>query len=187
MSEYGFYRVPNLGFNKITGQGSAFLYFTKGVACSEVLINKNTGEVKVLRSDILMDIGKSIDEELDRGQIIGAFVQGMGWLTTENLVYDKKGRLVTHAPSTYKIHSIHDIPRVLNVDFYQPSNNKKNVLGSKAVGEPPLLLAFSAWTAIIDAYKYLTPSQNLSRANLNIPSTNEEIFMNCHRIEAEQF
>lgn len=165
LSEYGFYKVDGLDFNKVTGQGTAFLYYSQGVACSEVEVDRRTGEVKVLRTDILMDLGRPINYELEIGQIRGAFIQGLGWVTSEQLVYDDKGRLLTHAPSTYKIPSIHDIPRDFRVDLLE-SEEQRTLHKGKAVGEPPLLLSFSVWAAIMDAIK--NPS-------LPIPASRERI------------
>jgi xanthine dehydrogenase large subunit len=151
LGEYAYHRTENLGFDKLQGQGQAFHYFTQGTAASEVEIDRLTGEIKVRRVDILMDLGRPIHEELDRGQVTGAFIQGMGWLTTENLVYDKEGLLISHSPSTYKIPSIQDTPRVFNVSLAHNLENHVNIRGTKAVGEPPLLLAISVWTAVKDA------------------------------------
>ncbi len=147
LTHQGFYKYPEIYYNKETGQGSPFYYYTNGVAGTEVSIDKFTGELKVLRTDIYMDLGRSINEGIDVGQVSGAFVQGMGWVSTENLFY-KEGALLTHSPSTYKIPSVHDIPREFNCEFIENHENIKNLKGSKAVGEPPLLLAISVWTAI---------------------------------------
>ncbi len=170
LSEYGFYKVDGLDFNKVTGQGNAFLYFSQGVACSEVEVNRSTGEVKVLRTDILMDLGRPINYDLEIGQIRGAFIQGLGWVTSEQLVYDAKGRLLTHAPSTYKIPSIHDIPRDFRVDLLE-GEEPKTMHRGKAVGEPPLLLSFSVWAAIMNAIR--TP-------DLPIPASKERIMRALH-------
>ena len=151
LSEYAHYRIPNLGFDKLKGQGRAFLYFTQGVAASEVEIDRWTGEVKVRRVDILMDLGRPVNHALDMGQVTGGFVQGMGWMTTENLFYNDDGLLVSHSPSTYKIPSAQDTPRVFNANLVHNEENTVNVRGTKAVGEPPLLLSISVWTAIRDA------------------------------------
>ncbi|MCB0348339.1 MAG: molybdopterin-dependent oxidoreductase, partial [Bdellovibrionales bacterium] len=132
-----------------------------------------TGEVKVQRVDILMDLGKSINEGLDLGQVTGAFIQGMGWVTTEKLFYNK-GFLLSHAPSTYKIPNIQDTPREFNVKLFDNPNNTVNVRGTKAAGEPPLLLAISVWTAIHNAIKVL-PMYNDSYPHLELPATNEEV------------
>ncbi len=119
-----------------------------------------------------MDLGRPINREIDMGQVTGAFVQGMGWVTTENLHY-VDGRLVTCSPSTYKIPTVHDIPRVFNCDLIPNSQNEKNLRGSKAVGEPPLLLAISVWTAIRNAISYAQPGKSI---HLPIPATQEQIY-----------
>ena len=167
----GFYKVKNLDFNKLLGKGRPFLYFTQGVACSEVEINRLSGEVKLLRSDILMDLGNPINDALDRGQVAGAFIQGVGWVTTEALYYNSQGFLLSHAPSTYKIPSIHDIPRIFNIELVQNNHNHKNLQGTKAAGEPPLMLCFSVWNAIKNALSYQQPLL----ANIPIPATAEQI------------
>lgn len=173
LSEYAHYRFPGLLFNKLTGKGVAFLYYTQGAACSEVSIDRDTGEAKVTRVDIIMDLGRPINEALDLGQVTGAFIQGMGWVTTEKLFY-KNGYLLSHAPSTYKIPNIQDIPREFNVRLLNNNENKPNVRGTKAAGEPPLLLCLSVWTAIHDALKSLSPYK-LKYPLMEIPATNEEI------------
>lgn len=173
LGDHGFYRYDGIHYNKETGQGQPFFYYTNGVAASEVSIDRFTGEVKVLRSDILMDLGRSINHGIDRGQIAGGFVQGMGWLTTESLCYNEKGQLLSHSPSTYKIPSVHDIPRAFNIDLLDNPNNAKNLRGSKAVGEPPLLLSISVWTAIKNALAAANQGQN---PQIRIPATQEEIF-----------
>ena len=178
LGEFGFHRTENLGFDKLTGKGQAFHYFTQGTAASEVEINRLTGEIKVRRVDILMDLGRPINEGLDVGQVTGAFVQGMGWVTTENLVYDKEGFLLSHSPSTYKIPSIQDTPRVFNVALAHNHENVVNIRGTKAVGEPPLLLALSIWTAVKDAIRYASEcdqeTMNFNQTHtLSIPATAE--------------
>lgn len=172
LSEYAHYRIENLGFDKLKGQGQAFLYFTQGVAASEVEVDRLTGEAKVRRVDILMDLGRPINHGLDMGQVTGAFIQGMGWMTTENLVYNSHGLLVTHSPSTYKIPSIQDTPRIFNVDLVHNDDNIVNVRGTKAVGEPPLLLAISVWTAIRDAVMSVRSNEIVP---LGVPATSEKI------------
>jgi xanthine dehydrogenase large subunit len=151
VSEYGHYATAHLAFDKIKGQGRPFLYFTQGVAASEVQLDSHTGEIKVLRVDMLMDVGRPVNHALDMGQVLGGFVQGMGWVTTEHLVYNDNGLLVSHSPSTYKIPSVQDTPRIFNVDFIVNQGNTVNVRATKATGEPPLLLAISVWTAVRDA------------------------------------
>ncbi|MEK6555437.1 MAG: molybdopterin cofactor-binding domain-containing protein, partial [Bdellovibrionota bacterium] len=150
LTSQGFYKYPGIYFNKETGQGHPFFYFTNGVAASEVSIDRLTGELKVLRTELLMDLGRPINEGFDIGQVTGGFVQGMGWVTTENLFY-KEGRLVSNSPSTYKIPSVHDIPRRFNCRLIDNPQNIRNVKGSKAVGEPPLLLGISVWAAAKNA------------------------------------
>lgn len=172
VSEYAHYAIPGLGFDKLKGQGQAFLYFTQGVAASEVELDPWTGEVKVRRVDILMDLGRPINAALDLGQVTGGFIQGMGWVTTENLVYDKKGFLLSHSPSTYKIPSIQDTPRIFNVRLLENDGNTVNVQRTKAAGEPPLLLALSTWTAIRDA---IMSRRGGEIAPLLIPATSEQI------------
>ncbi len=185
LCEYAHYKIPNLSFNKLTGQvdegdngniGGAFLYYTQGVAASEVSINRVTGEVKVLRSDIVMDLGRPINEGLDLGQVTGAFVQGMGWMTTENLFYSEQGKLLSHSPSTYKIPSVHDIPRDFRVELLENKANYGNIRGTKAVGEPPLLLSISVWTAIQNALCAL-PEYEVEFPQLKVPATAERVLM----------
>lgn len=169
----GFYRTPKIHYDKTTLTGRPFYYFAYGAACTEVAIDTLTGESRVLRVDILHDVGHSINPAIDRGQIEGGFVQGMGWLTCEQLVWDEAGRLRTHAPSTYKIPSIGDIPAHLEVDFWPEPNPEDNVHGSKAVGEPPFMLAISVFEALRDAVaSTLPPGQCV---NLEAPATPEHI------------
>jgi xanthine dehydrogenase large subunit len=127
--------------------------------------------MKVLRSDVLMDIGNPINPGVDRGQIVGAFIQGLGWLTTEDLRYTDKGELLAHSPTTYKIPNIHDVPEVFNVDWIE-HDNPVNIYGSKAVGEPPLLMAISVWCAVKHALGFIS---NGDIAKLRVPATAEEI------------
>ena len=147
----GFYRTPKIHYDKTTLSGRPFYYFAYGAACTEVAIDTLTGESRVLAVDILHDVGRSINPAIDIGQIEGAFVQGMGWLTTEQLVWNERGLLTTHAPSTYKIPTIGDVPAHFRVDLWHQPNREDNVFGSKAVGEPPFMLAISVWEALRDA------------------------------------
>jgi len=147
----GFYRTPKIHYDKATLTGRPFYYFAYGAACTEVAIDTLTGETRVLAVDILHDVGHSINPAIDLGQIEGGFVQGMGWLTTEELVWNADGKLATHAPSTYKIPATGDLPAQLRVDLWPEPNREDNVFGSKAVGEPPFMLAISVWEAIRDA------------------------------------
>jgi xanthine dehydrogenase large subunit len=148
----GFYATPGLSWNRDTMQGRPFFYFAYGAAVAEVMVDTLTGEWKLLRADILHDAGKSLNPALDMGQVEGAFIQGMGWLTTEELVWHpQSGKLTTHAPSTYKIPTANDCPPVFNVRLFDGPNFEDAIHRSKAVGEPPLLLPFSVFYAIRDA------------------------------------
>ena len=144
----GFYRTPKIHYDKVTLTGRPFYYFAYGAACTEVAIDTLTGESRVLKVDILHDVGTPINPAIDIGQIEGGFVQGMGWLTTEQLVWNDKGLLTTHAPSTYKIPATGDIPQHFNIDLWPEPNREDNVFGSKAVGEPPFMLAISVFEAL---------------------------------------
>jgi xanthine dehydrogenase large subunit len=150
------------------------MYFTQGAAVSEVSVSRDTGEVKVLRTEILMDLGRPINAALDEGQVSGAFIQGMGWVTTEKLFYSEGGKLLSHSPSTYKIPSVHDTPRDFKITLLSNDENYANVRGTKAVGEPPLLLALSVWTAIGDALSSL-PEYKEIYPQMELPATQEEV------------
>jgi xanthine dehydrogenase large subunit len=173
LGERGFYATKGLDWDADRGMGTPFLYFTQGVAVSEVEIDRFTGAMTVLRADLLMDIGESINPGIDRGQITGAFIQGMGWLTNEELRYSDDGVLLSHSPTTYKIPNIQDVPRVFNVDWIKNDENRLNIRSSKAVGEPPLVLAISVWMAVKNALSYVT--DEIPR--LHAPATGEEILM----------
>lgn len=147
----GFYRTPKIHYDFDTLSGRPFYYFAYGAACAEVIIDTLTGENRLLRADILYDAGRSLNPAVDLGQIEGGFIQGMGWLTTEQLWWNQDGRLMTHAPSTYKIPSVSDCPAVMNIEFFDNDNIEDNVYRSKAVGEPPLPTAISVFLAIRDA------------------------------------
>lgn len=154
-------------------EGRPFLYFAYGAAVSEVVVDTLTGESKLLRVDLLHDAGNSINPAIDKGQIEGAFIQGLGWLTTEELWWNADGRLMTHAPSTYKIPAVNDCPADFRTALFENQNREDTIFRSKAVGEPPLLLAFSAFFAIRDA----VASVGGYRTNppLNAPATPEAI------------
>ena len=144
LSAAGFYKTPKIHWDRAKGIGRPFLYYAYGASCSEVSIDTLTGEYQIERTDILHDVGRSLNPAIDKGQVEGAFVQGAGWLTTEELWWDGKGRLRTHAPSTYKIPLASDRPRIFNVDLAEWSENQEMTVGrSKAVGEPPLMLGVS--------------------------------------------
>jgi xanthine dehydrogenase large subunit len=173
LSSTGFYATPEISWDRAKAQGQPFFYFAYGAACSEVTIDTLTGEMCVDRVDILHDVGRSLNPAVDMGQIEGGFVQGMGWLTTEELVFDGKGRLLTHAPSTYKIPTASDVPADFRVRLWQsPGNPSPTIFRSKAVGEPPLMLAISVFCAINDAIASLKPG---AVPPLDAPATPESI------------
>ena len=147
----GFYRTPKIHYDKQTLTGRPFYYFAYGAACTEVAIDTLTGESRVLAVDILHDVGRSINPAIDIGQIEGGFVQGMGWLTTEELVWNERGELTTKAPSTYKIPTAGDVPEHFAVHLWPQPNPEDTVFRSKAVGEPPFMLAISVWEALRNA------------------------------------
>jgi len=178
----GFYRTPKIHYDKHTLTGRPFYYFSYGAACTEVAIDTLTGESRVLKVDILHDVGHSINPAIDIGQIEGGFVQGMGWLTTEELVWNDKGHLSTHAPSTYKIPATGDIPAHFKVDLWPEPNREDNVLGSKAVGEPPFMLAISVFEALKDA---VAQARSLTGrpgpVQLEAPATAEHVLQALNR------
>jgi xanthine dehydrogenase large subunit len=167
----GFYRTPKIHYDKTTLTGRPFYYFSYGAAVSEVAIDTLTGESRVLKVDILHDVGRSINPAIDIGQIEGGFVQGMGWLTTEQLVWRADGKLQTHAPSTYKIPTTGDVPAHFKVDLWPEANREDNVHGSKAVGEPPFMLGISVFEALRDA----VAQAGGQPAGMNAPATTEEV------------
>ncbi|MDE1974748.1 MAG: molybdopterin-dependent oxidoreductase, partial [Hyphomicrobiales bacterium] len=181
LSAAGYYKTPKLHWDRDKGKGRPFYYYAYGAACSEVLLDILTGEMSVRRVDILHDVGRSINPALDIGQIEGAFVQGMGWLTTEELVYDDKGRLLTHAPSTYKIPVASDVPPDFRVALFDGSNREESIYRSKAVGEPPLMLAISVFAAVADAIYSLNPGRPVA---LDAPATPEAILKAIGPVDA---
>ncbi len=173
----GFYRTPKIHYDKTTLTGRPFYYFTYGAACTEVAVDTLTGESRVIAVDILQDVGKSINPAIDLGQIEGGFIQGMGWLTNEELVWNAQGKLTTHAPSTYKIPTTGDIPKHFVVNLWQEPNLEDNVFGSKAVGEPPFMLAISVFEALKEAVSAGLEDKMLEkkRIELQAPATPERI------------
>jgi xanthine dehydrogenase large subunit len=169
----GFYATPKIHYDRTTLSGRPFFYFAYGAACSEVAIDTLTGEYRVLRTDILHDVGHSLHPEIDIGQIEGGFAQGLGWLTTEELVWNAKGELLTKGASTYKIPTAADMPAQLNIDLWHEANREDNVGGSKAVGEPPFMLAISVLEALRDAIASTHPGHAPIR--LDTPATPERV------------
>ena len=173
LSATGYYRTPKIDWDAKTGQGRPFLYFAYGAAVSEVEIDTLTGANRVIRADILHDVGRSLNPDIDHGQIEGGIVQGMGWLTMEELVYSARGDVLTHAPSTYKIPCASDRPDVLNIDLFDNANAEDTIFKSKAVGEPPLMLAISVHSALAHAVSSFSPRGRWP--DLDAPATAEEI------------
>ena len=183
LSSTGYYATPKLTWDRDTSSGRPFLYFAGGAACSEVTVDIETGELRVDRVDILHDAGRSLNPAIDMGQIEGGFVQGMGWLTSEELVFDKDGRLLTHAPSTYKIPTCTDVPDDFRVALFEPGRNREPTIHrSKAVGEPPLMLALSVFSAITDALASLSPRRV---PPLDAPATPEAILRAADAMRAQ--
>ncbi|MGE6739863.1 xanthine dehydrogenase molybdopterin binding subunit [Allorhizobium pseudoryzae] len=183
LSAAGFYKTPKIHWDRAAGKGRPFFYFAYGAACSEVSIDTLTGEYLVDRTDILHDVGKSLNPVIDIGQVEGAFVQGMGWLTTEELWWDTKGRLRTHAPSTYKIPLASDRPKIFNVKLADWSENREHTIGrSKAVGEPPFMLGISVLEALSMAVASIADYTVCPR--LDAPATPERVLMAVERLKA---
>lgn len=169
----GFYATPKLHWDQARLHGRPFYYFAYGAAVSEVVVDTLTGEWRLLRADVLHDAGRSINPAIDIGQVEGAFIQGMGWLTTEELWWDPSGRLMTHAPSTYKIPTVNDCPPDFRVRLFDNANAEDSIHRSKALGEPPLLLPFSVFFAIRDAVAAVGDGR--TSPPLNAPATCEAI------------
>ena len=179
----GFYATPGLSWDREKMQGNPFYYFAYGAAVSEVVVDTLTGEWKLLRADVLHDVGRSLNPAVDIGQVEGAFIQGMGWLTTEELVWHpQSGKLTTHAPSTYKIPTANDCPPVFNVRLFDGPNVEDSIHRSKAVGEPPLLLPFSVFFAIRDAVS--AAGGHRSNPPLQSPATPESILRAIEAVQA---
>jgi xanthine dehydrogenase large subunit len=181
LSSTGFYATPKIVWDRVKGTGRPFFYFAYGAAVTEVVIDRLTGENRILRADLLHDTGTSLNPALDIGQVEGAYVQGAGWLTTEELVWDGKGRLTTHAPSTYKIPACSDRPSVFNVALWGKPNREESVGKSKAVGEPPFMLGISALMALSDAVE--SCGDGTVYPALDAPATAERVLMAVRRVE----
>ncbi|MBZ8135102.1 xanthine dehydrogenase molybdopterin binding subunit [Afifella sp. IM 167] len=174
LSSTGFYATPGVHYDRETARGCPFFYFAYGAACSEVAIDTLTGENRATRIDILHEVGRSLNPAVDMGQIEGGFIQGMGWLTTEELVWDEKGELKTHAPSTYKIPTANDRPDDMRIAIWKKGENRAATIHrSKAVGEPPLMLAISVFSALADAVS--AASDYRAFPDLDAPATPERI------------
>jgi xanthine dehydrogenase small subunit len=174
LSATGYYATPGIHYDRAAGRGKPFHYFANGAAVTEVEVDGFTGMHRVLRVDILHDVGDSVNEGVNRGQIEGGFVQGMGWLTTEELQWDDQGRLLTHSPDTYKIPSVGDTPQIFNVTLLKNATQKNVIHGSKATGEPPLMLAISVREAIREAVAAFGPAGR--EVPLAVPATCEAIW-----------
>jgi xanthine dehydrogenase molybdopterin-binding subunit B len=175
LSSTGYYRTPDIAYDRVKGHGKPFHYFAGGVAVSEVEVDGYTGMKRLLRTDILHDVGDSLNIGVDRGQIEGGFVQGVGWLTGEELVWDDAGRLLTHSASTYAIPAFSDAPAELHMTLLPNATQHNTIHGSKAVGEPPLMLAISVREALRDAVAAF--GEPGGEVFLACPATHEAIFM----------
>jgi len=179
---HGFYRTPDIHFDFATSRGRPFHYYAYGAAVSEVEVDGFTGQCRLIRTDILHDAGDSISPIIDRGQIEGGFLQGVGWLTIEELLWDDKGRVSTGGASTYKLPSLSEVPEIFNVTMLPRATQPDVVMGSKAVGEPPLMLAFSVREAIRDAI-FAFGSRLI--VNFDSPATPERIFFAARQQRVE--
>jgi len=181
LSATGFYKTPGIFYDRELGKGNPFYYYAYGMSVSEVGIDVLTGESKLLRSDILHDVGDSLNPDIDLGQVEGGFIQGVGWVTTEEIKWDKKGHLLTHSPDTYKIPTVNDIPLNFNVELLQGYPNEGTIRKSKAVGEPPLMLAFSVWLAIKDAVSAV--GNHEFEPAFSLPATAEVVLLSIEEIK----
>ncbi len=183
LSSTGFYKTPKIHFDRASGKGRPFFYYATGAAVSEVIIDTLTGEYKTLRTDILQDVGHSINPAIDIGQIEGAFIQGMGWLTTEELVWNEQGRLLSNNPATYKIPAINDTPEDFRVALVPDAPNREHTIyNSKAVGEPPFMLGISVWSALKDAISSISDYKHSPA--LDTPATPERVFWAVEAMKA---
>ncbi|MDP1622846.1 MAG: xanthine dehydrogenase molybdopterin binding subunit [Bacteroidales bacterium] len=185
LSATGFYKTPGLYFDRETGQGHPFYYYAYGMAVSEVMIDTLTGAHQLLRTDIIHDVGESLNEGIDKGQVEGGFIQGVGWCTTEEIKWDKEGNQLTHSPDTYKIPTINDIPADFRVEFLQDVPNAGTIRRSKAVGEPPFMLGLSVWLAIKDAISAVDDHEK--EPDFSLPATGEVILMSVEKVNSVRF
>ncbi|WP_437615674.1 xanthine dehydrogenase molybdopterin binding subunit [Erwinia sp. V71] len=181
LSATGYYRVPGIHYDRQAGRGNPFYYFAYGAACCEVVIDTLTGEYRLLRADILHDVGASLNPAIDIGQVEGGFVQGVGWLTCEELVWNEQGRLMTDSPASYKIPAITDVPADLRVSLLENRKNAQDtVFHSKAVGEPPFMLGIAALCALQDAVASVADYR--LHPQLDAPATPERVFWGVQRL-----
>jgi len=180
----GFYRTPDIHFDFATSRGNPFYYFAYGAAVSEVELDGFTGQCRLIRTDILHDTGDSLSPIVDRGQIEGGFLQGVGWLTIEELLWDERGRVSTAGASTYKLPSWSEVPDVFNVAMLERATQPGVVMGSKAVGEPPLMLAFSVREAIRDAIAAFGHGRAFT---FDSPATPERVFFAVRQVRASEY
>ncbi|MEQ7919456.1 xanthine dehydrogenase molybdopterin binding subunit [Xanthomonas sp. WHRI 1810A] len=181
LSSTGYYKTPKIFYDRSQARGRPFYYFAFGAACTEVIIDTLTGEYKMLRTDILHDVGASLNPAIDIGQVEGGYIQGMGWLTTEELVWNAKGKLVTNGPAGYKIPAVADMPLDLRVKLVENRKNPEDtVFHSKAVGEPPFMLGIAAWCAIKDAVASLADYKH--QPKIDAPATPERVLWGCEQM-----
>lgn len=181
LSSTGFYKTPKIYYDRSQARGRPFYYYAFGAACAEVIVDTLTGEYKVLRTDILHDVGASLNPAIDIGQVEGGFVQGMGWLTTEELVWNAKGKLMTSGPASYKIPAVADMPIDLRVRLVENRKNPEDtVFHSKAVGEPPFMLGIAVWCAIKDAVASLADYRE--QPLIDAPATPERVLWGCEQM-----
>lgn len=183
LSATGFYRTPGIHWDKAKGKGTPFYYFSYSMAVSEVEVNILTGHHRILRTDIVFDVGDSLNKSIDLGQIEGGFIQGVGWCTSEDMKYDEYGNLLNHSPDTYKIPTISDIPEDFRIEILDNLPNPVNVRKSKAIGEPPFMLCFSVWLAL--RYAISAIADHKVNFTIPIPTTNEIIILASHTLQSE--
>ena len=181
LSSTGYYKTPKIFYDRSQARGRPFYYFAFGAACAEVVVDTLTGEYKMLRTDILHDVGASLNPAIDIGQVEGGYIQGMGWLTTEELVWNAKGKLMTNGPASYKIPAVADMPADLRVKLVENRKNPEDtVFHSKAVGEPPFMLGIAAWCAIKDAVASLADYK--VQPLIDAPATPERVLWGCEQM-----
>ena len=183
LSATGFYKTPNIEWDKEKGSGRPFHYFAFGMAVTEVLLDVLTGHHEILRTDILHDVGDSLNPGIDVGQVEGGYVQGVGWVTTEEIKWDERGNLMTHSPDTYKIPGVQDIPKDFRTQLLQGVPNPNTIRKSKAVAEPPFMLALSCWLAIKDAVSAV--GNHRFEPEFSLPATHEVILLAVEKLKRE--